>query len=219
MKFYKLNSNHMLNKVILFCVLPAIILSQQAVIKGCYYQNLIKKRCSACYRRQKQANGPGCGPLLPVTDTCLIHYEAPGEKLQCGLCREGYGLTLKDTCVPSNMFNCVSSGVYPGENDKSCFSCGRGLYPDSNYEYCLPAPEGKGVEHCEWGTLINSQTIKCNKCSPGYILNFENTACVPIVPHYVGCLQMEGFGRCISCNVYAGYSMQIDGTCKFVAHE
>ena len=181
---------------------------QQALIKGCFIWNQQNGTCETCYRRQVSTRG--CGPLLPVSDTCLLHMESLGQKTDCVLCRPGYGLS-QNRCVPYNIFNCLA---YAGSN--KCIICGNGQYPTPDGTQCAPLATG-AIPHCEWG--LRHLDIACSRCSPGYVLSATYSSCIPSTSALTGCWGKRLNGTCYNCDVLAGYSMQKNGKCKFIKNE
>ena len=99
----------MFKNPIILALLVASISCQQKAIKGWIFWNKYFTVCSKCYRRKK-TESCGCGPLLPVTDICLIHYEGPGQPTDCALRRKGYGLSAKpsDPCISLPILGCLA---------------------------------------------------------------------------------------------------------------
>ena len=198
----------MLKNLFILAILAASINCQQRTVKGCLRWTKETKSCTACYRRQVSTGG--CGPLLPVTDTCLVHTESIGQQLKCELCRKGYGLTKQGGCAPLNIFNCVS-GLFVTPTKKGCLYCGNGEYPSQDGSVC--APSTTPTPNCLWGTAGHLKPF-CARCVPNYVAN-EKNQCERQVPSTQGCLRIFS-GECYACDVFAGYSMQKNGSCKFV---
>ena len=190
-------------------------LQQQRQVKGCLRWDTGKGTCNTCYRRQVATHG--CGPLLPVTDTCLIHAEEAGQKTQCTLCKNGYGLNAQFQCIPLGIFNCVHGGTAKGGTNK-CLACGNGQYPTTDGTHCAPLATG-AIANCLWGEVVNGAS-NCIRCNPGYVLSATEKACVAVTTGTTGCWLLNKDGTsCANCDVLAGYSMQKSGKCKFIAKE
>ena len=188
---------------------------QQALIKGCLAWDSQTSTCKACYRRQ--VSSKGCGPLLAVSDTCLIHHEQPGQKLHCTLCRPGYGLNGSYQCLPLNIFNCVY-GIISLYNKQKCIVCGNGEYPTADNTICAPLPTG-AIANCVDGTLLDGRR-NCFRCSPGYAVGGDQASCVALTAATTGCWFLSRDGvTCKTCDALAGYSMQKNGKCKFIQKE
>ena len=187
-------------------------LQQQLQIKGCL--NWQKFGCVACYERQQTTKG--CGPLLPVTDTCLIHGEQPGQQTQCIQCKPGYGVNQKGQCVQGNIFNCVF-GLTDPSGKALCQACGNGQYPTADRTQCAPLPTG-ALPNCQWGARRGGQ-IQCLKCYPGYATLVGKGTCVALNAATAGCWMQVDATTCQVCDVIAGYSMQKNGKCKFIKKE
>ena len=189
-------------------------LQQQALVKGCTAWNPYTGTCDSCYRRQ--VTSTGCGPLLPVTDTCKVHREQQGQKLYCSACKLGYGQSLPqgDICVPLGIFNCLI-GFIDTDNTKYCSICGNGQYPTANGTKCAPLATG-AIPNCDAG-MISKGVASCYRCNSGYAVAYNSKSCVAVTAATAGCAFLNPDGAsCNSCNVQAGYSMQKSGVCKFI---
>ena len=205
----------LLRNLVILGLLAASISCQQRTIKGCIFWNKYQNSCSQCYRRKKTASG-GCGPLLPVNDTCLIHDERPGHPTDCALCRKGYGLSnnAQQQCVPLPIFGCIG-GLNFGADGIECYVCGVGLYPTQDRSQC--APIANPIPNCLWGGLDRKKASAiCTRCVPGYVLNYSRQ-CVAQTASNTGCVYQDSDDICRECDVYGGYSMQKNGKCKFVS--
>ena len=185
----------------------------QNIVKGCFQWNSFTNSCALCYRRKYAAIG-GCGSLLPSNDTCLIHKEPAGSNATiCALCASGYALnTTSGGCKQASIFDCLNT-QYDGKTVK-CLVCAGGQYPTSDGSLCAP-PESSSrvIRNCQWGGPNNT----CYKCAPGYVLTRNSQGCHGQFSSTRGCLQLNSNGStCFVCDAFNGYSMQKDGTCKFV---
>ena len=191
---------------------------QQQQVKGCLLWDSNKGTCRLCYRRQ--IGTKGWGPLLPVTDTCLIHTEQAGQKTQCVLCRPGYGVTTQGQCALLGIFNCID-GAYTGPihaQKPACRDCGNGQYPTAEGT-CAPLATG-GIANCLWGGRRGLNSFLCIRCNPGYVLADGNFSCVAVTAATTGCWVLKDGGKtCGICDALAGYSMQKNGRCKFIKKE
>ena len=182
---------------------------QQRVVKGCALWKDIRKTCEVCYER-KPIQG-GCGPQLPPTDPCALYVDVDGQA-SCIICKPGYGAVGDGTCTPVPIFNCNEGVSHPD----TCLGCGNGQYPSEDDSTCIPAPQGKGVPNCLVGRRL-FDSLGCNRCAPGYVVNYPGTACYAQTAQTVGCMQLtKDMKGCYLCDVYAGYSMQKNLKCKFV---
>ena len=195
--------------LVILLILP-VIKSQRRKIKGCVNWNKVAKTCRHCYRRQVSTKG--CGPLLPVTDECLVHAELPGQKLRCSLCRPGYILSKAEgNCVPGNTFNCLLGYLTSGSSQ--CVVCGNGQYPSIDGSQCSPQ-SSYHVSNCLWGGL---RTRQCWRCGAGYALSFDSIQCIKKTTATIGCWQLDQDGRsCLLCDSPSGYSIQLNGKCEFI---
>ena len=202
------------NLIIILTLLAASIsCQQQSTTKGCLYWSKTRGVCTACYRRLRVPKGR-CGPLLPFADYCLIHTGSPGAKSRCGLCRPGYGITTRGACAPLDIFDCVQ-GEFKHQGKGFCVACGSGNVPSEDGSSYIPAPER--FLNCLWGGRDPaSGALYCARCSPNY-LKYDTDRCARQKYPRKGCLEIQEEGlKCLSCDVFAGYSMQKDGSCKFV---
>ena len=200
--------------LIVLISLLATSVNLQALVKGCLTWDTGRGTCNTCYRRQVSTKG--CGPLLPVTDTCLIHSEQIGQKTRCTACRQGYKLTPQRQCAPFDVFNCVYSRNF-ANGKYQCLACGNGQYPTAGGTLCAPLAKG-AIPNCLWGLAINT-VVNCLRCNPGYVVGGRSKSCVPITAATTGCSTLGQDGTCGTCNVQAGYSMQKNGKCKFIKKE
>ena len=203
--------------ILLLFVFAASAVCQQKSVKGCFTYDAVSKKCRDCYRRHVTASGV-CGPLLPVTDTCLIHGGQTGTK-DCSLCRPGYARTTDGDCTAKDVFNCIDLQPYFG-NKYRCLTCGSGQYPNTITGQCGPIANAKdAVANCLWG-LNYAGRIGCTKCIAGYTLNTTIQKCIPQTGALVGCWKTKSDGKtCGACDAFAGYSMQKNGSCKFIKKE
>ena len=201
----------MYKNLLIALILSASINCQtKKVIKGCFQWNSFTNTCALCFRRQFTTFG-GCGALLPSTDTCLIHREPAGSKTTiCGLCRPGYALTATGSCQQINIFNCINAQIV-GKTAK-CLACGGGESPTNDGTACAP-DSNNHVPACLW----DSPNTHCYKCIPGYVLARNSQGCYAVTSGTIGCQQLNSDGSCFVCDAFNGYSMQKDGTCKFIA--
>ena len=202
----------MRSTLLLLALLAASAVAQQRLIKGCLTWS--GTTCNACY--QRQVTSKGCGPLLPVTNTCLIHGEQPGQKTKCLLCKPGYGITNQGSCAPNTVFGCVFGGITP-QGTSTCIGCGSGQYPTPEATQCAPLATG-GIDNCLWGGRSGSQ-LECLRCNPGFGIVAGQQACVALNAGTTGCWIQSTPGACQVCDVIAGYSMQKNGQCKFIKKE
>ena len=148
--------------ILLLFVLAASAVCQQQSVKGCFYYDTDQKACTDCYRRHGTASGL-CGPLLPVTDICLIYNPHSGQK-HCVLCRPGYGLTAEGGCIVKDVFNCVD--LEQIVNKYRCLTCGSGQYPNTVTGQCVPVPKAKdNAPNCLWGQN-QSGGFACTRGAP-----------------------------------------------------
>ena len=205
-----------MNKSLLISLLLAASINCQVTttIKGCFQWNSFTNSCALCFRRQLTTTGI-CGPLLSSTDPCWIHREPYGSsKTICGFCAPGYALnSATGACDRVNIFNCLNA-QYDGKTAK-CLVCGGGQYPTEDGTACAPAKSSSTkVGACDWGTT----GAKCYKCDPGYVISRDNTGCYGTTTTTIGCQQLNADDQtCFVCDAFNGYSMQKDGTCKFIA--
>ena len=190
---------------------------QQLQIKGCLAWNKANNACGACYRRQVTTYG--CGPLLPASDNCLIHREQPGQQTRCILCRAGYATNNEFDCVPTDIFNCPYASIAE-DGLSQCDGCGNGQYPHTEGKSCTPITGG-AIANCQWGrTLATSGLRGCVRCLPGFAVTYFDRKCVASAANTTGCWVLsEDQSSCFTCDVVAGYSMQKNGQCKFIAKE
>ena len=182
---------------------------QQRVVKGCALWKDIRKTCAACYER-KPVQG-GCGPQLPPSDPCLVYADI-ADTIICTVCKPGYGVKNDGTCVPVPIFNCVNAIA----QSNTCVACGNGQYPSKDRKSCIPAPQGQAVPNCLQGTRL-FDTLGCQLCVPGFVVNEPSTKCYAQIAETVGCLELtKDLKSCLVCDVFAGYSMQKNFKCKFV---
>ena len=182
--------------ILLLFVLAASVSCQQQSVKGCFTYDAVSKKCSNCFRRHVTTSGV-CGPLLPVTDTCLIHNGQAGQK-DCVLCRPGYALTPDGACTANDVFNCVDLEPWFG-NKYRCIACGSGQYPDSYTGQCGPISKAQdAVANCLWGLNYRGR-FGCSKCAAGYVLNPTISTCKPQTGVLVGCWKTQPNGR--TCRV------------------
>ena len=197
----------MKKSIILIAILFATMHCQQhSVIKGCFVWSKYANTCLSCFRRKPTTSG--CGPLLPVTDTCLMHQEKPGEPLNCGMCKPGYGSSM-GSCSPINIFNCIFGLI--SQSQTRCDICGNGQYPVQGGSEC--APKEGGDPNCRWGFTDGGRS-SCARCNAGYVATYSG-ACVKATESTVGCFKLNSNGGCFSCDAWSGYSMQRNGKCKF----
>ena len=203
--------------IILIAILAASVSCQQRTVKGCYHWNNNTNTCGACHRRQVTSNG--CGPLLPPSDTCLIHAEQAGQKTNCELCKLGYGYNLGNSgpaCLPLNIRDCAIGGV-DSSGQANCIVCARGLFPQQEVkatDFC--APQTPLLPNCSWVEKLIGTPATCNLCNVGYVR--KGPGCIPETAATVGCLTLNKAGTaCYTCDAAAGYSMQKNGKCKFVS--
>ena len=190
-------------------------LQQHATIKGCATWDKYLGTCRSCARRQVTTHG--CGPLLPMSDPCLGHAEKVGQKTDCVFCKFGHGLTQDGQCVPAFIFDC-SLVTVASNGAKKCVACMNGLYPTVDGTACSPLASG-AVANCMWGGLVqgSSQTPYCTKCIPGYVATDLGKSCVKFTANTTGCLLLNlDNSACRTCDIFAGYSMQKNGKCKFI---
>ena len=196
-------------------VTASTALQQQALIKGCALWDSDRGTCQFCYRRQVASNG--CGPLLPPSDTCLLHAESIGQATNCLRCQLGYGKVYhhNNNCGPNNIFNCLQAQIASFTGTRlSCRICGNGQHPTPDHSQCAPLTTG-GMPNCLWGLRGG-----CDRCVPGYASSFSGNYCIPLTPETEGCWTLtDDRSSCYFCDVIAGYSMQKNGKCKFVLNE
>ena len=187
-------------------------LHQTPPIKGCVQWYQVINGCYSCYRRKTSTRG-GCGPLLPVSDHCLIYNGDPQQgSLKCALCKRGYSPTISGNCALLNIFNCVS-GQFFTNGGKRCTICGNGQYPSADGQNCVPGGSFNSVEYCDWGNSKRS----CSKCYSGFTASFDGKECIPWNLKNFGCWYLTPDGtKCLACDAFAGYSQQADGSCVFV---
>ena len=201
----------MLKSTILIVILAASAKTQ--FNEGCITWNTPKNTCLECYRRQVVKKG--CGPLLPVTDHCLVHTEHPGQDVRCTLCRPGYGITVQGSCAPINIFNCVLAVfANPAKTFKICIACGNGQYPNLRRSACT-AKVTKPIDNCEWGARGKDE-LTCVRCSPGYAVSLDGKSCVvrSASNGTLGCWQVNVDNKpCVRCDALGDYSQQPNGVC------
>ena len=205
----------MRTSIFFIALLAASVVCQQALVKGCVRWNNQTGTCNVCYRRQVATHG--CGPLLPPTDNCLLHLEQQGQKTDCSLCRPRFSLQNNPRiCVPGAIFNCVNQ-FQPTNGKNQCDACGNGQYPSPDGSTCSPLTAG-AIPHCRWGEP-RVPPIMCHRCSPGYVIAPDRNSCLPATATTTGCIILGNSGNCQACDVFAGYSMQKNGRCKFIKKE
>ena len=203
----------MVKRILLIVILAASISCQtpSTTIKGCFQWNTFTNSCSLCYQRAIQ--GSKCGPLLPSNSLCLIHKEQVGSPVNCDLCRPGYSLTEDGQCKVINIFGCVRGVIRAGKS--LCLACGGGLFPAKDQSGCAPIPSTNisYVANCVWGASNGT----CYKCAPGFVVGSNATFCTSETTTTKGCYQLNRDNQtCFVCDAFDGYSMQKDGSCKFI---
>ena len=198
---------------LLIALLATSAACQQALVKGCVLWNNQTDTCDICYRRQVATHG--CGPLLPPTDNCLLHRGMLGQKTRCVQCKPGLANTDQYQCIPSNIFNCADA-FQVGTKIK-CLACGNGQYPNPDLTQCAPVTTG-AIPNCLQGLYLES-SYQCSRCDPGYVTRHSLKSCVLATPETTGCSLLAKDGTCMNCDVFAGYSMQKNGKCKFIKKE
>ena len=200
------------NTLLIAAILVVSTNCQQKISKGCVTRGSLGF-CDACYRRQITNDG-NCGPLLPVTDNCLIHLEYQGESTNCSQCRPGYGQGAQAKCYVVDIFNCIHGGISFG-GYKKCLICGNNQFPDPYGATCVPT-SSINIKNCLWGNGLNL----CEKCVPGYAVSSGGHSCVPWTSETQRCwLLAKGNQKCNWCDVFGEYSMQKSKKCLFVKQE
>ena len=199
--------------LLILAITVASAICQQRLVKGCFKWDKTKNTCTACYRRK--ITSTGCGTLLSVQDNCLLHAETPGQPLFCQLCRQGYAPDENRQCQPLNIFNCAVGGIY--QKQHTCDICGNGQFPVANGSTTVCAPDPNPIPNCLWGTVLNGK--KCLRCGAGYVVKSDASGCVAQNATNLGALRLNNDGSLYTCDVFAGYSMQKNGQCKFIKQE
>ena len=200
----------MLKSVLFLAIFLLVASSHQELVKGCYRWNTPQKTCLYCENRPVSNNG--CGPLMPKSDLCEVHFEKIGRPEECGQCKGGYGLTLDGSCGYLGIPNCVQGLIT--STKKICNVCGSGLYPTKQNKGCGPLGRHQtGVVNCLWGSLTATGHY-CEKCKQGYVVNRRKTSCVKTTYENIGCLVLHlDSTKCEVCDAAAGYSMQPNLKC------
>ena len=194
----------------LLTLLVASTLQQAATINGCTQYQGANKPCAACYLRPVSAKN-GCG-AQDLTSNCLLHAESFGQPTRCTLCKKGFATSPTGKCVQGFIPGCVLT-MRTAADGVFCTVCGSGLFPAFDWKSCVPVVPDQAIENCVW-TGVAVDFSYCLKCSPGFVASQDaQKSCVPAKAP--GCLTLGNNGRCQTCNVFSGYSMQADGTCKF----
>ena len=180
-------------------------------IPNCLRFDPTTKRCTTCYMSPTSPT-TGCGAYQP-NNKCFYQQSGVGEAQYCKLCIPGFANTPAGQCVKGNIDNCVFTLV-TAEDGVFCGACMHGLYPTFNLKGCGKAYGQNYMANCDWlGNAIDHPF--CLKCAKGYVSGRYQNACIK--SDLVGCLRLDTTpGKCYWCNVYEGYSMQRDGSCKKV---
>ena len=180
-------------------------------IPGCLQYDPVAKQCTTCYMRPTSPT-TGCGALKPNTN-CLYQQSGVGEAQLCKLCIPGFANTPVGQCVRGKIDNCVLT-LSTAADGLFCGACMHGMYPSYNWKACVPAIGQQIMQNCDWlGNAINHPY--CIKCAKGYATGRYQYTCTKT--DLVGCLTLDTTpGKCYKCNVFEGYSMQRDGSCKKV---
>ena len=123
----------------------------------------------------------------------------------------------KTTCVPGTIEDCVNELQLANKKDL-CITCNNGKYSFimGTKTGCFGLPEGSaGIKNCLWGGFYRAGKFGCDRCEPGYSLNVDfdhPDSCT--LAEVEGCLFVSGVTKkCAACDVYDGWSMQVDGSC------
>ena len=173
--------------------------------------------CNFCY--QSLQMGPqGCLGQLPDSFNCLMTNYANS----CHRCKPGYGLVYTPfyghTCQPTNLDNnCQIAFGSPKFDFYTCDTCKDGYYVDSTNRGCVKAEDVQvKVENCLWGGFLVNGVRLCRRCQSGYVLNANRTACLGQERDVNDKCLIYDFvkKKCISCDVYNGFSAQLNFTCQ-----
>ena len=102
-----------------------------------------------------------------------------------------------------------------GDFRQRCTACRRGV-PNEYLTICVLWTQIKNpIKDCDIGVANKGNEYSCGLCLKGKTYSWVSKKCEYVLDHE-GCLEvMENKGRlyCLSCNVYAGYTMKSDGKC------
>ena len=211
--------------------LPSLIGRPRCLFADTNFRTKYKGYCELCYRSKPDANG-GCGPLLSSSGKCLFYPSIPGYGVKgCDRCRPGYALkTAYETCVTTTTIPGCVQEFFNRFNKPSFLGCLNGYAELEGFigvtKKCIPASQVPiAIKNCLWGGTYRSASYdplrnmkipavaSCYRCKPGYSL-FASSIESYKPATIRGCLEMRRDGkRCVTCDVYDGYSMQPDFTC------
>ena len=177
--------------------------------------------CTQCYRRKVKADGT-CGPLLPESDPCQLYdYNANNNSSECVACKPGYAAFTDvnnqnaPDCVKGTIPDCINEYVVKtgASSDTSCQACsGHDVYSITSLRFinydCKKVSDP--LPNCLVGGLaIPNDGKSCYRCQPGYAVNLITGHCEPAALE--GCWIQDG--RCLSCDPFAGWSMDPQLSC------
>ena len=196
-------------------------LNKADLIPGCL--KYIDGRCWTCYQRRPEQLSRGCGARLPDSDPCAFYdSDTKYQVIKCDICKPGFKLVFdeinasKRKCVKGTYQHCTNEVQIAGNTDV-CLGCDNQMYFSVDANKCITPAAGKPrIKNCLWGGYYNAGDPRCERCKPGYTLEYLNTCKRDTIE---GCLTASVSGRCLSCDVYEGYSMQPDGSCLKVIEQ
>ena len=182
--------------------------------------------CISCYKRKLLPDRKGCGPILPESDPCLIYTQDQHphreHNFYCGTCKTGYALNVSSSatsddlrCVKSSTPGCVQKSIVPWVGTL-CNVCSDRKFAAFNYtseKYECQESKKEIQRHCLWGGELLSRFVRgtsCFRCDEGYSLSQRVKKCEPT--RQKGCLKHYN-SICVTCDYYAGYSMDSEGNC------
>ena len=178
-------------------------------------------QCEECFRRDLLDNG-SCGPLKPATDTCEFYTNAGrGQNFNlCLQCKPGYAVKVNEraayTCIKGVIKDCLFEEEVYGQKYRTCLACDEGktsiLDRLTNAPVCRKL--AKPLANCLWGGVFRQgpyDGASCYRCNPGFAVDVTSGGCTKAVK--TGCWIQHKGGKCLSCDPYAGYSVNAQGNC------
>ena len=222
-----MSQNRLRHNTTLYCSLTiAVFILQFAAMTLakpglCYLRDTKNSSCSFCYLSKPNYSNGECLDILPNNNNSCRFYIDAFKTPRCQNCREGYYLTpTKDF----SSFVCVKDpqyikGCFQEQKvlNKTCSIC-QGGFPADKGKKCVAFNQIDTkdlIQHCLYG-FRNSLGNACYRCEEGFTYDYIKRECLKTGDGCLAVLRTNGRVICTGCDVYNGYEMQRDLSCKKV---
>ncbi len=205
--------------LLIFSAVAAVALSQSLEAGRCTpgCRLCADGKCAECY--QSMLDKGVCDSGNRTDLNCDLYV----DDYRCAQCDQGYTINIMSkkpsTCIPHNIDNCRVQYYFTNPSNSLCGVC-IGGFPNEKFSNCTAwTSEQVNLEddpsaNCVWGTR-NRTDPACNLCKKGYV-EIEGICRRNLL--MIGCQSAvitpnSTVPICTSCDVFDGYSMEIEGFC------